>query len=114
MKIDRFTIEQKRLSTAEAELWVFVHVATVDLSTQLRGNLVGPRAPNVETVQIAYPFKPISPAGQAENILIGRVLIPDPNFWTTETPFVYEGKIELWQEGKLADAKPIRTAFKAS
>ena len=114
MKIDQLTIEQKRLSTAVAELWIVVHVERIDASTQIRGALVGPRCANAETVQLAYPLKCISSTGHAENILIAKVVIPEPNFWTTETPFVYEGKVELWQDGKQADFKPIRTAFRAS
>jgi hypothetical protein len=112
MKIDQLVIEQKRLSSAEAELWVVVHVERINPSTQLRGSLVGPRCASAETVQIAYPLKPISPAGHDENILIGRVLIPEPNFWTNATPFVYEGNVELWHEGQRTDIKPIRAMFK--
>jgi hypothetical protein len=114
MKIEQLTIQQKRLSTAEAELWVFVHVPEKISALQIRGNLIGPFCPNAQTIQIAYTIKPIRPAGVADNILVGRILIPEPNLWTAETPFTYEGNVELWDDGKLADIKPIRAAFKTS
>jgi hypothetical protein len=112
MKIQQLTVQQKRLSTAEAELWVFVHVERIDDTTRLIGCLVGPHCATAETVQINYPLKPIHPEGYADYVLVGRIVIPEPNFWTPETPFVYEGGVELWHEGKLADVKPIRAAFK--
>ncbi len=112
MKIEQLTIQQKRLSPAEAELWIHVHVAAVGATTQIRGSLTGPFCQNVQTIQIAYPIRRIMPPGHADNVLIGRILIPEPNLWTIETPFIYEGNVELRDEGKLADIKPIRAAFK--
>ena len=44
----------------------------------------------------------------------GRVLIPEPNLWKPETPFTYEGVIELWHDGKKIESKPIVVCFKAS
>jgi|RhiMethySRZTD1v2_1073278.scaffolds.fasta_scaffold4035373_1 hypothetical protein len=114
MKIEQLTIQQKRLSPAEAELWVVVHVREIGSTTQIRGNMSGPFCANVQTIQVAYSLKPIKPPGFADNVLVGRILIPEPNLWTTETPFVYEGNVELWDDGKLAGSKPFRAAFKAS
>jgi beta-galactosidase/beta-glucuronidase len=111
MKIVQLTVEQKRLSTAEAELWVFAHLEQPDDSLQLRGSLSGPFCLGVETIQLAYPLKPMrTPA--ANNVLAGRFIIPEPNCWSREQPFVYEGKVELWRQGALADSKPIRALFK--
>jgi hypothetical protein len=42
------------------------------------------------------------------------VLIPEPNVWTEATPFVYEGTLELWQDGERQDQAPISVAFKGS
>ena len=113
MKILNLTVQQKQLSTAEAELWVFVHLEAIDATTQLRGFLTGPRCNDVETVEINYPIKPLlRPSEYEEKILVGRIVIPDPNFWTSEMPFVYEGNVEWWHGGKYADSRPIRAAFK--
>jgi hypothetical protein len=114
MKIEQLIVQQKRLSVAEAELWVVVHVSAVGATTNIRGSLTGPFCANVQTIQIAYPIRPIQPSGFADNVLVGRILIPEPNLWTSEMPFIYEGNVELWDEGKLADSKPIRAAFKAA
>lgn len=112
MKIQQLTIEQRRLTPADAELWVYVHVAAIGPTTQIRGNLSGPFCACVQTIQIAYPIKAIRPPGLADNVLVGRILIPEPNFWTLEMPFVYEGQVELWLEGQLAEKRPIRAVFK--
>jgi hypothetical protein len=114
MKITHLTVQQKRLSTAEAELRVFVQIDPLDPAAQLRGRLTGPRCSGVETVQIAYDLKPIHPNGCGANTLAGRIVIPDPNFWTPEMPFVYEGNVEVWHEGKCVDVRTIRTAFKST
>ena len=114
MKIQQLTIQQKRLSSVEAELWVIVHVERIDPSTEIRGCLVGPLCSSIETVQINYPIKPIPrPIEYADNILVGRVIIPEPNVWTPQTPFLYEGGVQLWHEGKCADNKPLRATFKS-
>jgi hypothetical protein len=113
MSIQQLTVQQKRLSSAEAELWVVVRVEAIEESTTLRGCLVGPICPGVETVQINYPIKPIKPEGTERNVLVGRVLIPEPNFWTPEQPFAYVGHVEWWQGGKCLETRALRAVFKA-
>jgi hypothetical protein len=112
MKIKQFTVQQKCLSTVEAELWIVVETEDADATTHLRGSLVGPKCAGVETVQITYPLKPIPPSSSAGNVVAARVVIPDPNLSTQEMPFVYEGNVELWHEGKCTDTKPVRATFK--
>jgi len=114
MKIDQLTVQQKRLSPADAELWIFAHVAELSDAIQIRGTLSGPYCAELQTIQIAYPIKRIHPPGFADNVWIGRILIPEPNLWTVETPFIYQGNVELWLDGKLTDVKPIRAAFKST
>jgi hypothetical protein len=36
-----------------------------------------------------------------------RAIIPEPNFWEPETPFLYRGPVELWQKGQLCDTVQI-------
>lgn len=112
MKIEQLTVQQKRLSPADAELWVFVHVAEIGETTQIRGSLSGPFCDGIQTIQIAYPIKRIQPDGYGDNVWTGRVLIPEPNLWSVATPFIYQGNVELWHDGMLTDMKPIRAAFK--
>jgi hypothetical protein len=114
MKITQLTVQQQRLSSAESVLWIIVHVEAIGSKTLLCGCLVGPRCTGVETVQINYPIRQIYPDGYADNVLVGRIVIPEPNLWTSTTPFIYEGNVELWHDGALTDMKPIRAAFKTS
>jgi hypothetical protein len=111
--IAHLTVEQKRLSTAEAELWVIVRVEGHEESLELRGSLVGPRCAQAETVQIAYPLKSMRRPELGPDVRAGRFIIPEPNCWTPEMPFMYEGSVELWQASRCVDVRPIRAIFKA-
>jgi hypothetical protein len=111
LHIRRCAVQQKRLTNVEAELWIHLEVEPMEPTAQIRGCLVGPHCRGVETVSINYPLKRIEPKDHAENVLVGQIIIPEPNLWTTETPFVYEGNVELWFEGKCVEIKPIRAAF---
>lgn len=113
MTIQHLNIEQERLSTAEAELVVFVEVSS-STECKLGGQLTGPRCATIETIQLAYPLKPHAPSGLTQGVLAGRFLIAEPNLWTERTPFVYEGNVELIAEGKVLDRRPIQVAFKLS
>src|SRR5438309_7769131 len=97
------TVEIRRLSAAEAEVWVAVELGEVTPATELRGRLTGPRCHGVTTVEVAYPLRPLPVAQGPTNVLTLRVLIPEPNLWTKETPFYYAGRLELWHQGRRAD-----------
>jgi hypothetical protein len=103
------TLEQKRLSNALAELWIHVEVDQFTATTELRGRFTGPKCPELETVQIAYPLRPLS---QDDCRLKARIVIPEPNLWTLETPYIYEGNIELWQDGQRCDIAVVIARFK--
>jgi hypothetical protein len=107
------SVEVRRLSSAEAELWVAVAVETVAADTELRGRFIGPRCPGVSTVEVAYPLRPIqSPASLPPNTLLARAFIPEPNLWTEATPYIYEGRLELWQEGTLVETAAVIVGLK--
>jgi hypothetical protein len=36
-----------------------------------------------------------------------RVIIPEPSFWEPESPFLYQGPVELWQNGQRCDQAQI-------
>jgi hypothetical protein len=65
-------------------------------AVEVRGRLMGPRCPGVSTVEVAYRLLPI--AGEAGAY---QVLIPEPNMWSAEQPYRYEGPVEFWQAGEL-------------
>jgi hypothetical protein len=37
-----------------------------------------------------------------------RVIIPEPSLWDPETPFLYEGPVELWEDGQRCDQVQVR------
>ncbi len=90
-------IQQHRLSPMEADLRIIV--------AELRGRVHGPKCPGTETIQLAYPLRPVATSeGAADQFLAARVVIPEPNLWTQETPFVYEAVVELWRNGRQIDS----------
>lgn len=93
----------RRADAAEAEIWISATVEQKNPTTQLRGRLVGPKCPGVSTVEVAYPLRsfPRPPADLPG--LVARVVIPEPNLWEPACPFVYDGVVELWEEGQRRD-----------
>jgi hypothetical protein len=112
-RIRRATVEVRRLSSAEAEVWVIAEVEAVTPTTELRGRLVGPHCPGTSTVEVPYPFRPPArAAGGPPGTLTVRVVIPEPNLWTAAMPFVYEGPLELWQDNTRCDVEIVTVALK--
>lgn len=112
-RIESVFLHQHRLSAAEAELWIVV--TALHSSGELRGRLIGPRCPDLETIEIAYPLRLHSrPPSEFSGKLVGRVIIPEPNLWTREMPFHYDGMVELWFEGVKCDEAAISVGLKLS
>jgi hypothetical protein len=111
-RIRNAIVQVRRLSAAEAELWVTVTVDSVTPTMELRGRFTGPRCPGVTTVEVAYPLRPVSRPGAPANTLTARVLIPEPNFWTETTPYVYERRLELWENGVMVCTETGATGLK--
>lgn len=99
------TVEPIRVSHAEAVLLVHLELDGPVAAAEARGRLVGPRCPRVGTVEIAYPLRPAPAAGRA--VLCLRAVIPEPNLWSPDAPFRYDGRAEIWVDGACADAKPF-------
>jgi Glycosyl hydrolases family 2 len=111
--IRKTTIEVRQLSAAGAEVWLTAELDRVTSATELRGALTGPRCPGVTTVEVAYPLRPLPRTGtEPANTLTMRAVIPEPNLWTPATPFVYEGRIELWQDDNRADVAPLAVGLR--
>jgi hypothetical protein len=102
----------RALDPVEAELWVHVAPQRLTPITEVRGRLMGPRCRYSSTVEIAYPLRPFSrppqlPAGLSPSLTM-RVVIPEPSLWDPESPFLYEGPVELWQDGRPCDRIEVR------
>ena len=81
---------------------------------EVRGRVVGPRCPGVTTLEVAYPLRPLpKPEGSATSITM-RIVIPDPLGWQPERPYVYEGAVELWQDGQKVDERALRVLGRSS
>lgn len=107
--------EIRRLSAAEADVWLFVEMEQLTPGAELRGKVTGPRCPGVTTVEVAYPLRALP--GSAETpgkTLCARVLVPEPNLWTEATPFIYHVRLELWENGQCADMAILPLGLKQS
>jgi hypothetical protein len=114
-RIRNCEIEIRRLSPAEAEVWLIVQAEQLTPSTDVRGKVTGPRCPGVTTVEVAYPLRPLPGIADTSGQTIrARILIPEPNLWTEHTPFVYEAQLELWQDGELAERTILQVGLKQS
>jgi hypothetical protein len=87
----------RSLDPATAEVHVFVRVAIRTPTTEIRGRLMGPQCKFASTVEIAYPLRPIA---TNDDRLAARVVIPEASFWDPQSPFLYGGPVELWQDGQ--------------
>jgi hypothetical protein len=95
------TISTPVLSPAEAEIHVTFQFEGEVTRPELRGRLMGPRSSHTTTVEIAYPFRALAKTEQpSNNVVTGRVVIPEPSFWSPSAPFLYQGPIEVWADGK--------------
>jgi Glycosyl hydrolases family 2 len=110
-RIRNTRIDIRRLSPAEAEVWVTVELEVVTSGSELRGKVTGPRCPGVTTVEIAYALLPLTRERQ-DYALLARVVIPEPNLWTEATPFVYNARVELWEQGQRVDVANVAVGLK--
>jgi hypothetical protein len=103
--ITTIRVMDRRLDPAEAEVWLSVYPERLTSVTQVRGRLVGPRCPYASTVEVAYPFREQSREYESTGIprLLMRVVIPEASLWDPESPFLYQGQVELWQGGQRCD-----------
>jgi len=111
--IRKTTLEIRRLSAVEAEVWIRVEVERVTPATEVRGKLMGPRCPGITTVEIAYPLLPLPRASATEaSTIIVRTVIDEPNMWSEKSPFVYEGTVELFEDGSCLERAPVSVGLK--
>jgi hypothetical protein len=111
--IRKTTVEVRRLTAAEAEVWITAELEAVTPATELRGRLHGPHCPGVTTVEVAYPLRALPrQTEETANTLSLHALIPEPNLWTEATPFLYEVRLELWQDGTCHDVATLSVGLK--
>lgn len=109
-RIRRITIRNAQLVPAQAELWIAVEPDHQTPTTEVRGRLMGPSCPYASTVEVAYPLRPLSPSQKPVEPagLTRRAIIPEASLWEPQCPFLYQGPIELWQNGRHCDRAIVR------
>jgi hypothetical protein len=99
-RIRHVEVRDHSLSPAQAEAHVLVTPERRTPATEVRGRLMGPSCPYSSTVEVAYALRPLPDEGEA---LACRVVIPEASLWEPESPFLYRGPVELWQDGARCD-----------
>ena len=98
-RIRQIVVRDHRLDPAEAEVWITVVPEELTETTRVAGRLMGPRCPYSATVEVAYPlrtWKREDEEADAKSLTM-RVVIPEASLWEPESPFLYQGPVELWQ-----------------
>jgi hypothetical protein len=101
-------VREHLLDFAQAELWITVSAKHVTPTTELRGRLAGPRCLYAATIEVGYPLRPVPRRPEGLAGLAARVVIPEPSLWEPQCPFVYQGAVELWQDGARCDQVQLR------
>src|SRR4051794_31875314 len=87
------------LIPAEAEVRLTVVPRVLNAGTEVRGRLMGPRCRFASTVEVAYHSRPqLIPTSRPAITL--RAIIPEASFWEPQSPHLYSGPVELWQDGQ--------------
>jgi hypothetical protein len=104
-RIRDLVVRDHRLDPAESEIWITVVPEELTSNTQVLGRLMGPRCPYSNTVEVAYPLREWMREYESEGNkqLIFRVIIPEASLWEPQTPFLYQGPVELWQDQQLCE-----------
>jgi hypothetical protein len=111
-RILQVQVREHSLDPAQAELWITVSAEHVTPTTELRGRLAGPRCLYAATIEVGYPLSPFPRRPEGLEGLAARVVIPEPSLWEPQCPFVYQGTVELWQDGARCDQAPIRRGLR--
>ncbi len=101
--IDLIEVRDHALDPTAAEVWISVGPHGTNPTSEVRGRLMGPRCRYATTVEVAYPLRPFPRPPESLPGITRRVLIPEPSFWEPQTPFLYEGPVELWEDGERSD-----------
>lgn len=105
--------EDRSLDPVSAEVRIILRPERLTPATEVRGRLLGPSCPYANTVEIAYPLRPVRAEEQEPGTLTCRVVIPEASLWDSQSPFLYAGPVELWQDGQCIDRLHVRHGLRA-
>jgi hypothetical protein len=117
-RIVHVTVAVRSPIPAEADLHVTVVPERLTPGTEVRGRFVGPTCRYAATVEVAYHLRPFlatapPPAAAAGPGVMLRAVIPEASLWEPESPFLYHGRIELWQEALRRDVVTVRRGLRS-
>jgi hypothetical protein len=104
-RIREIVVRDHRLDPAETEVWITVAPEEMTETTRVGGRLMGPRCPYSTTVEVAYPlreWKRDDEEADSKSLTL-RVVIPEASLWEPQSPFLYQGPVELWQDEQLCE-----------
>jgi hypothetical protein len=92
-----------------ALLYLRVEAEEWNPTTEVRARLIGPHNALAATDEITHEFKPLKkPEPEVgPEIRSFSVTLPEPTLWSPEEPCRYEGAVELWEDGALAESLPL-------
>lgn len=100
------TVRLTRLTPADAEIILDVHLAVGQPTSEIRGRLIGPHCLYSTTIEVAHPVHMLPRAHGQPHSRRAKVIIPEPAWWDCESPFLYHGPIELWEhEHKIGETR---------
>ncbi len=112
-RIVHLEIREPSPDPSQSELWVCVHAERHTPTTEVIGRFSGPRCRYATTVEVAYPLRPFTRVPDGLPGIARRVVIPEPSFWEPESPFLYEGTIELWDDHQVCDRAQVRRGLRS-
>lgn len=101
--IRHIQIDDISLAPTQAELRITVTLARDWGNAEVRGRLMGPRCQFSRTVEIAYSLRTLPGQSSDSRSRSFRVIIPEASWWDLQSPFLYEGPLELWQVDQRTD-----------
>lgn len=112
-RIIAWSAEQHVLDPTKAELHLRVQLDAAVAGLELRGRLVGPRCCYSSTIEVAYSLLPSAADSEHSSTIHGRIIIPEPSLWDPESPFLYYGRLELWEGGQRCDQWEFRLGLRS-
>lgn len=111
-------LENAVLTPTEAEIHLDIQLPTGEQAKSIQGRLLGPKCPFATTIEIAYPIKLMPRSGISGSTINARFIIPEPSLWDSQSPFLYEGWIEVesksgekWKIGISHGLRALRLAL---
>ncbi len=92
-------------SAAEARVYAELDGIGDGPPLQLTGSVSGPRCEYARTLKASVPLNELP----SRSGLLAEAIVPDPCFWTSDLPFLYDARLELRQGGKVvgSDAQSL-------